>query len=212
MFQSSRREGTRGALMDFFQGWLSDSNVHRAKPLGKPSCKSALTVPGYVKALLFFLFLTISPFFVSPAQAQGTFGCSPALANDIVCENTKPGSPSSQWDIAAQNAGDPSIQGFATDISVAQGGTISFKVKTTASSYHLDIYRMGYYGGNGARLITSLSPSVSLPQTQPACETDSPTKLYDCGNWAVSASWTAPSNATSGIYFVHLVRPDTGGN
>ena len=71
---------------------------------------------------------------------------------------------------------------------------------------------MGYYAGNGARLITSINPSVSLPQTQPACKTDSTTKLYDCGNWAVSASWTVPTNATSGIYFVHLVRTDTGGD
>ena len=160
---------------------------------------------------LFFLMLAICPFFASPAQAQGTFGCSPAMANDIVCENSKTGNPSSQWDISTRNAGDPSIQGFATDISVAQGGTISFKVKTIASAYRLDIYRMGYYAGNGARLITTLNPSVSLPQSQPACKTDSATNLYDCGNWAVSASWTVPSNATSGIYFVHLVRPDTGG-
>jgi len=153
-----------------------------------------------------FLFL-----FATSARAQ-TFGCTPTMVNDIVCENSKPGNPASQWDVSTGDAGDPSIQGFATDISVAQGGTISFKVKTNATSYGLDIYRMGYYGGNGARLITSINPSVSLPQSQPACKTDSSTNLYDCGNWAVSASWTVPSNATSGIYFVHLVRADTGGD
>ena len=134
------------------------------------------------------------------------------MANDIVCENSKTGNPSSQWDVTTHDAGDPSIQGFATDISVPQGGTISFKVKTTATSYRLDIYRMGYYAGNGARLIASIQPSAKLPQSQPACLTNSSTDLYDCGNWAVSASWTVPTNATSGIYFVHLVRADTGGN
>jgi uncharacterized repeat protein (TIGR01451 family) len=41
--------------------------------------------------------------------------------------------------------------------------------------------------------------------------TDATTFLYDCGNWAVSASWPVPSNATSGIYFAHIVRTDTGG-
>ena len=46
-----------------------------------------------------------------------------------------------------------------------------FKVKTPAKSYRLDIYRMGYYQGNGARLITSILPSATLPQTQPACVT-----------------------------------------
>jgi hypothetical protein len=55
-------------------------------------------------------------------------------------------------------------------------------------------------------------PSVSLPQTQPSCLTDSTTFLYDCGNWAVSASWTVPTTATSGIYFAKLTRGDTLGS
>src|ERR1700674_2907455 len=100
--------------MEFFQGWTLDqcaqfSGCARSRRHNSPR---VVTGPGCIKAVLFFLFLAISPFFASPAQAQGTFGCSPAMANDIVCENTKSGSPSSQWDIAAQNAGDPSIQGF----------------------------------------------------------------------------------------------------
>ena len=131
------------------------------------------------------------------------------MANDIVCENSKPGTPSASW--AISGVGDSSIQGFATDISVNQGQTVFFKIKTDAASYHLDIYRMGYYGGNGARLITTVNPSAALPQNQPACITDSATKLYDCGNWAVSASWAVPANATSGIYFARVIRTDTGG-
>ena len=57
-----------------------------------------------------------------------------------------------------------------------------------------------------------MHPSASLPQTQPACLTDTaPTGLIDCGNWAVSASWTVPATAVSGMYIAHLVRDDTGG-
>ena len=67
-----------------------------------------------------------------------------AINNDIVCENAKVGNPASEWDITG--AGDLSIQGFATDISVNRGETVEFKVDTDASSYFLDIYRMGYYG------------------------------------------------------------------
>ena len=33
----------------------------------------------------------------------------------------------------------------------------------------------------------------------------------DCGNWAVSASWTVPTNATSGVYIARPVRADTDG-
>ncbi|HTN44167.1 MAG TPA: DUF4082 domain-containing protein, partial [Nitrospiria bacterium] len=147
---------------------------------------------------------------MAPPSAQGqTFACSPPAANPIVCENSKSGNPSSEWDIVG--AGDPSLQGFATDISVNQGQTVHFKIETDAAAYHLDIYRMGYYNGMGARKITTVVPSVPLPQTQPDCLSDITTGLLDCGNWAESASWAVPPDAVSGIYFAKLVREDTGG-
>ena len=131
-------------------------------------------------------------------------------ANAIVAENCLQGTPQTTWDVSG--AGDSTIQGFTTDISVNVGGTVSFKINTNANNYRLDIYRLGYYGGAGARLVTSITPSAHLPQTQPACITDSATALMDCGNWAVSATWTVPTNATSGIYFAHVIRQDTGGD
>jgi hypothetical protein len=138
------------------------------------------------------------------AQAQDP--CTQPVLNPIVCENSKPGNPLSEWDIVG--AGDPSIQGFATQISVNRGETIHFKIDTDATNYRLDIYRMGYYSGKGARKVTTIGPSVALPQNQPTCLTDDTTGLIDCGNWAESASWTVPSDATSGIYFAKLVRQD----
>lgn len=130
-------------------------------------------------------------------------------ANAIVAENCLAGNPAGDWQISG--SGDSTIQGFATDISVNVGQTIYFKVNTTATSYSLEIYRFGYYGGMGARKLTTLAPSAPLPQTQPACLTDASTSLLDCGNWAVSASWTVPTTAVSGLYFARLVRSDTGG-
>src|SRR6202035_4910635 len=97
-----------------------------------------------------------------------------------------------------------------TDVSVNVGQTIFFKISTPAASYRIDIYRLRFYQGNDGELITSISPSVSLPQIQPPCLSDSSTGLIDCGNWGISASWTVPSAATSGIYFARLVRLDTG--
>lgn len=128
--------------------------------------------------------------------------------NAIAAENCLTGNPASEWDVSG--AGDLSIQGFATDISVNRGSTVSFKVKTNASAYRLDIYRLGYYGGLGARKVATVQPSATLPQTQPNCLTDN-RGLIDCGNWAVSASWAVPANAVSGIYIAKLVRTDTGG-
>src|SRR5262249_33866144 len=116
--------------------------------------------------------------------------------NPITCENSKPGDPMSNWQVSG--VGDTSIQGFATSMSVNLGQTESFKVQTTASSWSINILRLGYYGGDGARLIASgIQPSVSQPQTQPSCLSNASTGLIDCGNWAVSASWTVPTTAVS---------------
>jgi len=133
-------------------------------------------------------------------------------ANPVVTENCLTGNPSSEWDINNQDGGDPTIQGFSTDISVNPGGTINFKISTPASAYTINIYRIGYYGGMGARKVATITPSASLPQTQPSCISDTTTGLTDCGNWAVSASWTVPTTAVSGVYFAHLTRTDTGGD
>jgi len=79
------------------------------------------------------LLSTLCLIFARPAHAQ-TFGCNPPMANDIVCENSKPGNPSSDWDVSG--AGDLTIQGFATDISVNQGQTIFFKIKHGRGGLH----------------------------------------------------------------------------
>ena len=158
---------------------------------------SILTAAGMVFGL------TVAPASIAVAEA-------PCTGNAIVCENLLPGTPDSVWD-DQWGSGDDSIQGFATQISVNVGGSVQFKIKTDARAYTIKIYRLGYYQGNGARQITQISPSVTLPQTQPACATDATTEIYDCGTWAVSASWAVPSTAVSGVYFARLVRTDTGG-
>ncbi len=134
-----------------------------------------------------------------------------ALANAISDENLKPGSPPSEWQIPG--AGDLSIQGFATDISTnvtpTTGATIDFKVSTTAAQFRIDIYRLGWYGGDGAHKVTSLGPFTGQVQAVPAA--DPVTGLVDCGGWSVSASWAAPAGSVSGIYIARLVRVDDGG-
>jgi hypothetical protein len=141
-----------------------------------------------------------------PAAGAST-DCATA-ANPVVCENALPGTPPSVWEV--DGVGDPTIQGYATSMSVNVGGTINFKIDTPSSKYHIDIYRLGYYQGDGAREIASdILPTASLPQTQPACDTSSSTGEIDCGNWSVSASWSVPSDAVSGVYFALLTRDDS---
>jgi hypothetical protein len=85
--------------------------------------------------------------------------------------------------------------GFATDISVNRGETVHFKIKTDVLHYRLDLYRLGFYGGSGARYMATVRPSSGPSTQQPDCLADSATGLIDCGNWTESIAWRVPSEA-----------------
>ncbi|MGZ4429986.1 MAG: N,N-dimethylformamidase beta subunit family domain-containing protein, partial [Nocardioidaceae bacterium] len=150
--------------------------------------------------------VTVSLAVVLPSRPAEAAPCDTPIANPVLCENSRPGNPASEWDVSG--AGSASIQGFATDISVNHGQTVHFKIKTPATAYRLDIYRMGYYAGTGARKVATVTPAATLPQNQPACLSSATTGLTDCGNWGESASWAVPADAVSGIYFARATRTD----
>ncbi|GGO65584.1 DUF4082 domain-containing protein [Nonomuraea cavernae] len=138
-----------------------------------------------------------------PARTRkGRAACPPT---SVICiENSLPGSPPSQWDVPTQGG----IPGYPTQISVNKGQTVQFKVNTGATDYRIEIFRLGYYSGLGARQMATVQPSVTLPQLQPECVSEASTGLVDCGNWAVSASWAVPGTAVSGVYIANLIRED----
>ncbi|MEW1823646.1 hypothetical protein AB0323_23025, partial [Arthrobacter sp. NPDC080031] len=126
------------------------------------------------------------------AASVAADACNPPVSSPVACENSLPGTPASDWQVSG--AGDATIQGFGTSMSVNLGQTLDFKIKTDAPLYHIDILRLGYYQGLGARKVAAnIAPAAALPQAQPACLTDSTTGLVDCGNWGVSASWAVPA-------------------
>jgi hypothetical protein len=138
------------------------------------------------------------------------------MANLIPQENQRPGTPDTVWDLSGP--GSLNIEGFSTDISVNLGQTINFKIDTDSTNYRIDIYRLGYYGGNGARVVASsvISPPppsivsiLRMPSVQPAPVSNPSIGLVDAGNWSVSASWAVPVTAVSGVYIAHLVRQDS---
>ncbi|HWK68609.1 MAG TPA: N,N-dimethylformamidase beta subunit family domain-containing protein, partial [Rhizobiaceae bacterium] len=139
------------------------------------------------------------------AKAKSVAQLATATAmNPIVEENQKQGNPESEWGI--DGAGDANIEGFATDISVNRGSTVNFKIDTDSNNYRIDIYRLGYYGGLGARKVTTIQHTGV--QNQPNPLRDAATGAVDAGNWAVSASWAVPADAVSGVYIAKLVRQD----
>src|SRR5207249_7779271 len=74
-----------------------------------------------------------------PATRSAAAGnpCGPPVASVIACENTQTGDPESDWRV--NGSGDATLQGYATSMSVNIGETVSFKIKSTASAYHIDI-------------------------------------------------------------------------
>ena len=98
--------------------------------------------------------------------ATTTFSDAP---NKIVSENLKAGTPKSTWAIhgSIANQGDSQIEGFATQISTNAGQTVSFKIDTASSGYTLNIYRLGYYGGNGAHLVATMHHAGATNQPDP---------------------------------------------
>ncbi|MBX5156363.1 DUF4082 domain-containing protein [Rhizobium sp. NZLR8] len=135
---------------------------------------------------------------------QNLAAAAATASNAIVLENQKQGNPESEWGI--DGAGSTNIEGFATDISVDNGKTVSFKINTNSTNYRIDIYRLGYYGGMGARKVATMQHTGL--QTQPNPLRNATTGTVDAGNWAVSASWAVPDDAVSGVYIAKLVRQD----
>jgi large repetitive protein len=161
---------------------------------------------GGIKKCLFLFLLVVSAISTSFSQ------------NAIVTENLLPGVPSTTWDIPNNfdgSYGDASINGFATDISVNKGGSISFKVSVTTGTdrtFGIKIYRLGFYGGNGARQIVDLGTGFDGTTPQPACSFDGVTGLTDCGNWTTTTTWNVPATAVSGYYLAKITRNSNGGS
>ncbi len=102
------------------------------------------------------------------------------------------------------------IEGYADQASVSPGNAIKFYVNANSaqnSTYKLTIYRLGYYGGAGARQMQTSVTLISVTQALPT--PDPTTGLAEC-NWINPYSLTIPSTWVSGIYVAALVGNTTG--
>jgi hypothetical protein len=146
---------------------------------------------------------------VNSAVVQATpvpRACS--TGNAIVLENCFPGN--NPWNVrntATIAAG--GIEGFATAQSINRGDSIDLKVNSAdGSTFRIEIYRTGYYGGAGARLFSVITGVPGA--AQPACTSDATTGLVDCSNWQTSFTLTTTQTWPTGVYAIRLVREDTG--
>jgi hypothetical protein len=143
------------------------------------------------------------------------YSCSPKLdeastkQNPIVDENKNEGTTS--WLIKVpekhceypdhQYCRRPQIEGFCSQASYVAGDTLRIFVSTNpASDYTLDIYRMGYYGGKGGRLMKSVGQLEGKPQTVP---TAGQNNLIEC-RWDTAYKMVIPTEWTTGVYLGKL--------
>jgi hypothetical protein len=152
---------------------------------------------------------TASPWLTaSPAptpRSHAVTGAATVTPPSIAAENLHPGT--SDWrmggvgyqvgtDIGAE------IKGYASDASVDLGQQITLFVSVSpAQQLKIDIYRLGWYGGTGGRLMVG---GTWLPGiTQDACPIEAGLRTCD---WQPTIRFTVPSSWVSGVYLAILTN------
>jgi hypothetical protein len=150
-------------------------------------------------AIVLLGFVTLA---TSPWAPAGSNEAAAARSNPIVLENAKPGSTG--WEISGRLATDEraEIKGYASAVSVNHGQSITLFVSVhPAQTYSIDVYRIGWYGGAGGRLVRHAGPLRGSPQ--PACPLDAATGMVEC-NWAPALRLTTGRAWTTGVYVALL--------
>src|SRR5688572_28719534 len=139
----------------------------------------------------------------SSAQAAGA--ARNASSTLIAEENLRPGAL--DWQLArvrlnkVQGIRAPAVEGYCSKQSVLAGETLDIFVSTTpASRFTIEIFRTGYYGGRGARLMTTLGPFEGTSQPVPEMGEK---RLIEC-KWSRTTSLKIPSEWPSGVYLGRL--------
>lgn len=138
-------------------------------------------------------------------------------ASITAAENQLAGTARSTWDLADPNLGGVStLQGFCDGFTADRATTFNFKIaQSDTAGWSADIYRLGWYGGTGARLYGTITPTagqVTASQAQPSPgDADPDTSLLsaDCAGWSTTLTWTPPAWTPSGMFLLRLNR--TGG-
>lgn len=147
-----------------------------------------------------WLFSWLLLFSLAPVQAK----------TPVALENEKPGT--ADWRLR-QPSLHHEIEGYATRSSVNRNEEISLCVNTTNSTYSIEIFRMGWYQGKGARRIAG--PIKRPGEIQPGPIADPANGVIEC-NWQESyqlitaGSPDLPDGWPSGVYLARLTGDEDG--
>ena len=129
------------------------------------------------------------------------------LALAIAAENRLAGS--ADWEIS-RPALHREIEGYASRTSVNRGDTIDLFVSSADPHYTVDLFRMGWYGGAGARRVAQPIERDGFIQTMPV--PDASTGLIECRWRDPYTVRTADAYGawTTGVYLARLTARPSG--
>ncbi|NDJ84495.1 MAG: fibronectin type III domain-containing protein [Chloroflexi bacterium] len=114
-----------------------------------------------------------------------------------------PNRPAAAW------TDDRDIKGYANHTSINQGDSINFHISTTQSGYDIEVYRLGWYGGSGGRLITAVTGLTG--SNEPIPSPDPTTGMIEA-NWPVSYTLQTDTGWVSGLYLAKLIASNGADN
>jgi len=137
----------------------------------------------------------------APASAGAAVSCP--NANPIVNENNCQGAGTSANQLANYSEG---LGGFSTQTSYNLGESVALKIGTNEPSFpgtsvNIAVYRIGWYGGEGARLISAAgAKSVKVNNSFQCNQANATTGELSCANWGVTYTIPGGSLPVSGVY------------
>jgi hypothetical protein len=114
-------------------------------------------------------------------------------------ENSRPGSP--HWPVLPHQV-QGAIEGYAGQASAVAGDRVVLHVSTTSTRYHVEAYRMGWYGGIGGREVWRSPPLRGRVQAVPGPAP--PTNMIEC-SWSPDLEVEITSEWPPGVYLLKLV-------
>ncbi len=142
---------------------------------------------------------TTTPTVAAVSSATMDNGMPLPTAAWVAAENARPGT--SAW-LVAGNFTQHEMEGYASQVSAVQGDTVTLYVNTTAQTFHAEAYRLGWYGGTGARLVWT-SPEVP-GAVQPDPVFTSGINMVEC-HWSPSFTVPIGNEWPPGVYLFKLI-------
>lgn len=132
---------------------------------------------------------------------------APRAPELISRENAKQGT--TDWQLTnvlldkANGYRSPAIEGYCSHQSIEAGQTLEIMASANPPGrLQIEIFRMGYYGGCGARLMSSIGPLAAKTQPDPDVGAR---RLREC-RWEPTTKLKIPIDWPSGVYLGRLTR------